>query len=100
MVLSTQDDRQLVLGMGNNNVYLVDMETGTRSGCRTGHTGYIHSVDSCDNTIVSGGEDGQVLFWDSRSSDQTHSIKPIETSELSRPKIGKYISSVAYTVGS
>jgi len=97
MVLSTQDDRQLVLGMGNNNVYLVDMETGTRSGCRTGHTGYIHSVDSCDNTIVSGGEDGQVLFWDYRSYDQTHSIKPIETSELSRPKIGKYISSVAVT---
>ena len=97
MVLSTQDDRQLVLGMGNNNVYLVDMETGTRSGCRTGHSGYIHSVDSCDNTIVSGGEDGQVLFWDYRSSDQTHSIKPMETSELSRPKIGKYISSVAVT---
>jgi len=97
MVLSSQDDRMLVLGMGNNNVYLVDMETGTRSGCRTGHTSYVHSVDSCDNTIVSGGEDGCVLFWDYRNSDQTHCIKPMENSDLSRPKIGNYISSVALT---
>ena len=55
---------RLVLGIGDNNVYVIDLETREVVKVLSGHTGYVHCV-SCgmgegERTVVSGGEDGAV----------------------------------------
>ena len=97
MVEMGEDDSKIVIGAGDNNVYLVDVETRTRCQVLTGHSNYVHSVARCDSALVSGGEDGSVRFWDIKQQQSVHCITPSEQSELARPKLGKHISSVSVT---
>jgi len=91
-------DGRLVLGMGDNNVYLVDLETRVIVRAMSGHAGYIHSVDTCgDSVIASGGEDGCVKLWDTSQQETVHSVRPAEDTDLARPGCGSHVSSVAVT---
>jgi len=90
---------KLVIGMGDSNSYIVDIETREIVRALSGHTGYIHTV-SCGrgetaSTVASGGEDGLVKLWDIRKAECAHTLIPKDKTELSRPKLGKYISAVA-----
>ena len=90
---------RLVLGMGDNNVYVFDLETREVVRVLSGHTGYVHCV-SCgkgegERTVASGGEDGTVKLWDIRQGDCVHTLTPGDTGDLARPKLGKHISAVA-----
>jgi len=90
---------RLVLGMGDNNVYVFDLETREVVRVLSGHTGYVHCV-SCgkeegEKTVASGGEDGTVKLWDIRQGDCVHTLTPGDTGDLARPKLGKHISAVA-----
>ena len=89
-------DGRLVLGMGDNNVYLVDLETRVIVRTMSGHVGYIHSVDTCGDTVIaSGGEDGFVKLWDTAQQEAVHSVRPAEDADLARPRVGTHVSSVA-----
>jgi len=91
-------DGRLVLGTGDNNVYLVDLETRVIVRAMSGHVGYIHSVDTCgDSVIASGGEDGCVKLWDTSQQEAVHSVRPAEDTDLARPGCGSHVSSVAVT---
>ena len=59
-----------MLGCGDRNIYVHDVETRDQLNLLTGHKDYVHSVDVTDGSggisIVSGGEDGAVKLWDTR----------------------------------
>jgi len=89
----------LVIGMGDTNVYVVDLETRQIVCVLAGHTAYVHCV-SCgrgegERTVVSGGEDGTVKLWDIRQGDSVHTLTPGEIGEVARPKLGKHVTAVA-----
>ena len=46
---------KLVVGMGDNNLLLVDLEAGTVLRVLSGHTGHLHSVAACPGLVASGG---------------------------------------------
>jgi len=90
---------RLVLGMGDNNVYIYDLETRNEVRVLSGHTGYVHCV-TCgrgegERTVASGSEDGTVRLWDTRQGDSVHTLTPGDNSELARPKVGKHVTAVA-----
>ena len=94
--METLGEARLVVGAGDTNVLLLDLETRAVVRTYSGHSGFIHSVDtSSDKILVSGGEEGEVRVWDLSQSECVHSMKPSDTSDLSRPKLGVHVSSVA-----
>ena len=93
--MATLSEERLVLGMGDNDVYMVDVETRRVLRKLSGHSGYIHSVDTSDNVIVSGGEEGEVRLWDANQHNCLHTLRPGDNTELARPKLGQHVSSVA-----
>ena len=93
--MATCGEDRLVVGMGDNHVYLMDVETRAMIHVFSGHTNYVHSVDTCDNIIASGGEDGSVRLWDMKLKESVHEMKPKDKSDLARPKLGGHVSSVA-----
>ena len=89
---------RLVLGTGDNNVYVFDLETRKLSSTYTGHTDYIHYVAAGreeGGTLASASEDGTVRLWDQRKKEETTCFTPGEQSTLARPHLGKHISCAA-----
>uniref|UniRef100_A0A672Y4D5 Uncharacterized protein n=1 Tax=Sphaeramia orbicularis TaxID=375764 RepID=A0A672Y4D5_9TELE len=76
MTLNPRDDT-LIVGGGDNNVHILDLEQGVFKAVLQGHTDYIHclSVRERDNEILSGGEDGAVRVWDTRTGRSAHCIE-------------------------
>ena len=88
------EDR-VVVGMGDNNLHLVDLESGTVLRVLAGHTGHLHSVAASPGLVASGGEEGEVRLWDSRQWSSVHTITPADNSDLARPKIGRHVAAVS-----
>uniref|UniRef100_A0A8C2ZN25 THO complex 6 n=1 Tax=Cyclopterus lumpus TaxID=8103 RepID=A0A8C2ZN25_CYCLU len=59
-----------------------------------GHTDYVHCVSVRDREaeILSGGEDGAVRMWDSRTGQSVHCIEVHKYESCARPQFGKWIS--------
>ncbi|XP_058510069.1 THO complex subunit 6 homolog isoform X2 [Solea solea] len=70
-------DNSLVIGAGDNNVHILDLEHGVFKSVLQGHSDYIHcvSVREREAEILSGGEDGAVRIWDSRTGQSVHCIE-------------------------
>uniref|UniRef100_A0A8D3DDW8 THO complex subunit 6-like n=1 Tax=Scophthalmus maximus TaxID=52904 RepID=A0A8D3DDW8_SCOMX len=77
MVLQPRDN-SLVIGGGDNNVHILDLEHGVFKSVLQGHSDYVHcvSVRDRESEILSGGEDGAVRMW----------------GDCARPQYGKWIS--------
>ena len=91
-------DGRVVLGMGDNNLYTVDLETRRVVRSMAGHAGYIHAVAACgDSVVASGAEDGSVRLWDAAQQEAVHCMRPADTSSLARPGLGSHVASVAVT---
>ena len=64
-------------GAGEDQIFLTDCDTGevvqVKSG---GHVGHVMCVSTWQDShvFVSGGQDGHVLFWDSRTSESVHTV--------------------------
>ncbi|XP_028310922.1 THO complex subunit 6 homolog [Gouania willdenowi] len=89
-------DNNLVVGGGDNNVHILDMEHGVFKAVLQGHTDYIHCVTIRDREgdILSAGEDGAVRVWDSRTSESVHCIEVYKHESCARPQFGKWLSCV------
>uniref|UniRef100_A0A3Q4HZL6 THO complex 6 n=1 Tax=Neolamprologus brichardi TaxID=32507 RepID=A0A3Q4HZL6_NEOBR len=70
-------DNSLVVGGGDNNIHVMDLENGVFKTVLQGHSDYVHcvTVREREAEILSGGEDGAVRVWDSRTGQCVHSIE-------------------------
>uniref|UniRef100_A0A665XB99 Uncharacterized protein n=1 Tax=Echeneis naucrates TaxID=173247 RepID=A0A665XB99_ECHNA len=93
MVLNNRDN-SLVIGGGDNNVHILDLEHGIFKAVLQGHSDYVHCVSLRDREadILSGGEDGAVRIWDSRTGQTVHCIEVHKYETCARPQFGKWIS--------
>lgn len=96
MILQNKEN-SLVVGGGDNNLHVLDLETGVFKSVLAGHEDYIHSVceREREGQILSGSEDGSVRIWDGRSRRCVHSIEVHKYEVCARPQFGKWISCVA-----
>uniref|UniRef100_A0AAR2K8I8 THO complex 6 n=1 Tax=Pygocentrus nattereri TaxID=42514 RepID=A0AAR2K8I8_PYGNA len=89
-------DNSLIVGGGDNNIHIMDMETGIFKSVLQGHTDYIHclALKEREGEILSGGEDGAVRIW----GPITYIFLVINfflPEECTRPQFGKWISCLA-----
>ncbi|KAK5884371.1 hypothetical protein CesoFtcFv8_018203 [Champsocephalus esox] len=75
MVLNTRDN-SLVVGGGDNNIHILDLEHGIFKAVLQGHTDY----------------DGAVRMWDSRTGQSVHCVEIYKYESCARPQYGKWIS--------
>lgn len=96
MVLDPRDN-SLVVGGGDNNIHIMDLENGVFKSVLQGHTDYIHclNVRGREAEILSGGEDGAVRIWDTRTGQSVHCIEVYKYESCARPQYGKWISCLA-----
>jgi len=96
MALSPKDN-SLIVGGGDNNLYIMDLESGAFKSVLEGHSDYIHcvAVREREGEILSGGEDGSVRIWDSRTAQPVHCIEVYKYQECARPQLGRWISCLA-----
>ncbi|XP_041859769.1 THO complex subunit 6 homolog [Melanotaenia boesemani] len=92
MALSPRDN-SLVVGAGDNNVHILDLEHGTFKAILQGHTDYVHCVcvREREAELLSGGEDGAVRMWDSRTGRCVHCLEIYKYEDCARPQFGKWI---------
>uniref|UniRef100_A0A8P4G5D7 THO complex subunit 6 homolog n=1 Tax=Dicentrarchus labrax TaxID=13489 RepID=A0A8P4G5D7_DICLA len=93
MVMNPRDN-SLIVGGGDNNVHVLDLERGVFKLVLQGHSDYVHcvSVREREAEILSGGEDGAVRIWDSRTGQSVHCIEVYKYESCARPQYGKWIS--------
>ncbi|KAL4658332.1 THO complex subunit 6-like [Arapaima gigas] len=82
-------DNSLAVGGGDNNIHVMDLETGVFKSVLQGHTDYIHclSMREREGELLSGGEDGAVRIWGERLDYCWNAVI-----ECGRPQYGKWIS--------
>ncbi|KAJ7990026.1 hypothetical protein DPEC_G00310590 [Dallia pectoralis] len=87
-------ENSLVIGGGDNNIHIMDLESGVFKLVLQGHTDYIHclSVREREGEILSGGEDGAVRIWDCRTGKSVHCVEVFKYEDCARPQYGKWIS--------
>ncbi|XP_026871488.2 THO complex subunit 6 homolog isoform X1 [Electrophorus electricus] len=92
MIVNSKDN-SLIVGGGDNNIHIMDMETGTFKSVLQGHKDYIHclSFREREGELLSGGEDGAVRIWDARTGQTVHCIEVFKYEECTRPQFGKWI---------
>nr|XP_046270486.1 THO complex subunit 6 homolog isoform X2 [Scatophagus argus] len=95
MIINPRDN-SLVVGGGDNNIHILDLERGVFKSVLQGHSDYVHCVSVRDREaeILSGGEDGAVRIWDSRTGQSVHCIEIYKYESCARPQYGKWISCV------
>ncbi|XP_075999061.1 THO complex subunit 6 homolog [Genypterus blacodes] len=93
MILNPRDN-SLVVGGGDNNIHVMDLENGVFKSVLQGHSDYIHclSVREREGEILSGGEDGAVRIWDCRTGQSVHCVELYKYEACARPQYGKWIS--------
>uniref|UniRef100_W5LVJ1 THO complex 6 n=1 Tax=Lepisosteus oculatus TaxID=7918 RepID=W5LVJ1_LEPOC len=93
MVINPRDN-SLLVGGGDNNIHIMDLESGAFKMVMQGHTDYIHclSLREREGEVLSGGEDGSVRVWDPRSGSSVHCIEVYKYEDCARPQYGKWIS--------
>uniref|UniRef100_A0AAX7V228 THO complex 6 n=1 Tax=Astatotilapia calliptera TaxID=8154 RepID=A0AAX7V228_ASTCA len=83
-------DNSLVVGGGDNNIHVMDLENGVFKTVLQGHSDYVHcvTVREREAEILSGGEDGAVRLWGEINT----GVCVFQV--CARPQYGKWISCV------
>lgn len=88
----------LYAGCGDNQIYGINLETGSVVAELDGHTNYVHCVHGLpDNRLFSASEDGSVKLWDTRAKQSTGRLDPYKDENLHRPQFGKWQGTVSAT---
>uniref|UniRef100_A0A4W6F7J6 THO complex 6 n=1 Tax=Lates calcarifer TaxID=8187 RepID=A0A4W6F7J6_LATCA len=86
-------DNSLIVGGGDNNLHVLDLEHGVFKAVLQGHSDYVHCVTMREREaeILSGGEDGAVRMWDLHVCfSLTERLSVFQS--CARPQFGKWIS--------
>uniref|UniRef100_A0A8C2IGU9 THO complex 6 n=1 Tax=Cyprinus carpio TaxID=7962 RepID=A0A8C2IGU9_CYPCA len=98
MIINPKDN-SLIVGGGDNNIHIMDMETGIFKSVLKGHTDYIHCLcfKEREEEILSGGEDGAVRIWGHSEIplSRFQTCSGMASQECARPQFGKWISCLA-----
>ncbi|XP_039620934.1 THO complex subunit 6 homolog isoform X1 [Polypterus senegalus] len=96
-MLLNPKDGSLLLGCGDNNIHIMDLESGMFKGVLKGHKDYVHCLALRDSAgeCLSGGEDGAVRIWDLKTCSLVQAIEVFKYPECARPQYGKWISCLA-----
>ncbi len=88
----SQDGKVIACGSTNNKITLWNLDSGKLIRSIEGHSAWIQSliITSDNTTLISGGRDGVVKFWQSKSGE--------ESSNQSGSVLGKGLVDVAATV--
>uniref|UniRef100_A0A8C1V4X1 THO complex 6 n=1 Tax=Cyprinus carpio TaxID=7962 RepID=A0A8C1V4X1_CYPCA len=98
MIINPKDN-SMIVGGGDNNIHIMDMETGIFKSVLKGHTDYIHCLcfKEREEEILSGGEDGAVRIWGHTEIplSRFQTCSGMVGQECARPQFGKWISCLA-----
>lgn len=93
-----KNDAVLYVGCGDNNIHAVSLDTGKVMRNFTGHSDYVHWIDSTGNrSLYSASEDGSIKFWDKREKRFVNQLEPYKNDRLERPQYGKWQGTVSVT---
>ncbi|KPJ19061.1 THO complex subunit 6 [Papilio machaon] len=90
-----EEENKIYAGCGDNKVYVYNLEDGRHLNTFDGHKDFIHSIHGRGKQLISAGEDGLVMLWDTRMGKSHNKLEPHKKANISRPEIGKWIGSVA-----
>ncbi|RVE70042.1 hypothetical protein OJAV_G00084210 [Oryzias javanicus] len=87
-------DNSVAVGGGDNSIHVLDLEHGVFKAVLHGHTDYVHCLCMREREaeLLSGGEDGAVRMWDSRTGRCVHCLEVHKYEACARPQHGKWIS--------
>lgn len=94
-----QDDKRLVTGGQEKIIQIFDLEKPEAEALKLeGHTQAVKTAlwSSDDSLIISGGQDSQLIFWDTRTLKPTKTVStkaPVASVELSLD--GKHMTTAA-----
>ncbi|CAG5051224.1 unnamed protein product [Parnassius apollo] len=89
----SEQENKIYAGCGDNKVYVYDLEDGKLVNKYDGHNDYIHSIHGRAQQLISAGEDGLVMLWDTRTGKSHIKLEPHANAKVARPDIGKWIGS-------
>ncbi|XP_030761934.1 THO complex subunit 6 homolog [Sitophilus oryzae] len=89
-----EDNGNLIAGCGDNNIYILNIESRNVLKVLSGHSDYIHCLTKNGSDLLSSGEDGVVNIWDLRTNKAHNKIEPFKYKEIERPDLGKWIGAV------
>lgn len=96
LLVDSKNDK-LFAGCGDS-IFVIKLEGGQIVRSFTGHTDYIHCIDSnSEGKLFSASEDGTVRFWDQREKEAVSLLEPFKEERLARPQFGKWQGAVAVT---
>uniref|UniRef100_S4PKL1 THO complex subunit 6-like protein n=1 Tax=Pararge aegeria TaxID=116150 RepID=S4PKL1_9NEOP len=91
----SEDEEKIYAGCGDNKIYVHNLEDGRLVNSYEGHSDFVHCVHGNGKQIISSGEDGLVLLWDTRTKKSHNKIEPHRNSKVQRHDIGKWVGAAA-----
>ncbi|CAK1581534.1 unnamed protein product [Parnassius mnemosyne] len=90
-----EEENKIYAACGDNKVYVYHLEDGKLVNTFDGHKDYIHSIHGRAQQVISAGEDGLVMLWDTRTGKSHNKLEPHTNAKVARPDIGKWIGSAS-----